>query len=90
MSNVILRGKRSLRLVERDVRALLALLGGITFFLVVITILCLFITRQPTPILATLLESAMAPLIVAVVQYVRPARNGERGNRQPETGNTKP
>ena len=80
MSNVTLRGKRSLRLVERHVRALLALLGGITFFLVVITILCLFIARQPTPILATLLESAMAPLIVAVVQYVRPTRNGQPGN----------
>jgi hypothetical protein len=47
------------------------MLGGITCFLVVVTILCLFVARQPTTLLMTALESAIAPLAFAVIQYTK-------------------
>jgi hypothetical protein len=53
----------------RSVESLLALLGGITCFLVVVIVLCLFVARQPTTLLMTALESAIAPLAFAVIQY---------------------
>lgn len=62
-----LRKKKPLRSVD----SLLAMLGGITCFLVVVTILCLFIARQPTTLLMTALESAIAPLAFAIVQYTK-------------------
>ena len=55
----------------RSVESLLALLGGITCFLVVVIVLCLFVARQPTTLLMAALESAIAPLAFAVVQYTK-------------------
>jgi hypothetical protein len=83
---MILRGKEAPQSVERLVRALLALLGGGTCFLAVLSILYLLLFRQPTPMLLAGLELAIAPLAFAVVEFVRPARSGKHleRNRRPE------
>ena len=65
------RGKNAPRLVEREIRAFLALLGGFTCFLSVLTILYLLLVR-PSPMLMTALGPAIAPLAFALVQFVRP------------------
>jgi len=67
------------------VRAALALLGGLSCFLAVLTFLWLLLFRQPTPLVATGLDLALAPLGFALVEFVRSIRNGEHSERNPRT-----
>lgn len=62
-----LRGRKN----PPSVESLLAVLGGVACFLVVLVILYLVLTRPATAILLTMFETAITPLGFALMQRTK-------------------